>query len=214
MRIFSNHRVTSVCVIVLSLAAALALRSQSNETEKWTAAGQNIHNTRAQANERRINKGNVASLKTQWTFTTGGDVSATPTVADDAVYFPDWSGNLYAVRRENGKQIWSHKISDYDNYIGSISRVSPAIHGDDLIIGDLQSGSVAHNGASIIAINRHTGTLKWITQVSAHPAAIITGSPVIDGDIAYVGVASRRNRWPPTPPIRAVASVAAWWRLT
>jgi hypothetical protein len=32
-------------------------------------------------------------------FTTGGDVSATPTVSGDVVYFPDWAGNLFAVNK-------------------------------------------------------------------------------------------------------------------
>jgi polyvinyl alcohol dehydrogenase (cytochrome) len=105
------------------------------------------------------------------------------------VYFPDWAGNLCAVRKDSGAQIWTHKISDYDNFAGAISRVSPAVHGDDPIIGDLESSKV-HNGANVMAINRHTGALRWITKVDTHPAAIINGSHVIDGDIAYVGVSS------------------------
>jgi len=51
-------------------------------------------------------------------FTTGGDVSATPTVDGDAVYFPDWAGNLFAVKKDSGRLIWSHKISDYDGVDG------------------------------------------------------------------------------------------------
>jgi outer membrane protein assembly factor BamB len=34
---------------------------------------------------------------------TTNDVSATPTVVGDAVYFPDWGGNLYAVNEESGE---------------------------------------------------------------------------------------------------------------
>jgi polyvinyl alcohol dehydrogenase (cytochrome) len=52
---------------------------------------------------------------------------------------------------------------------------SPVKHGD---------------GANIIAIHPGTGTLKWITQVDRHPAAIITGSPVAFNNVIYVGVAS------------------------
>jgi outer membrane protein assembly factor BamB len=40
---------------------------------------------------------NVAGLEKKWEFTTGGDVSATPAVDGDTVYFPDRAGNLYAV---------------------------------------------------------------------------------------------------------------------
>jgi polyvinyl alcohol dehydrogenase (cytochrome) len=189
MKRFSTHWVIIGCAIFGSLAATLTLRSQSAE-QTWTFAGQNLHNTRSQPGERAIGPATVASLTTKWTFTTGGDVSATPTVAGDAVYFPDWGGNLYAVRRDTGVQIWTHKISDYDNFAGSFARVSPAIHGNDLIIGDVESGSVTHNGANVMAVNRQTGSLRWITKVDSHPAAIITGSPVVQGDIVYVGVSS------------------------
>ncbi len=189
MNLFRSHRVIIGIAIFITLVATLTLSSQPAE-QSWTSAGQDLHNTRSQPHERAIGPANVASLTTKWTFTTGADVSATPTVAGDAVYFPDWSGNLYAVRKDTGVQIWVHKISDYDNYAGSIARVSPAISGNDLIIGDVQSGSVAHNGANVMAVNRQTGTLRWITKVDAHPAAVITGPPVVQGDMVYVGVSS------------------------
>ena len=184
-----NYHLIIGSIIIVSLTAALSLRSESNELG-WSVAGQNLQNTRSQPNEHAIGRGNVASLTTKWAFTTGADVSATPTVAGDAVYFPDWSGNLYAVRRDTGTQIWSHKISDYDGFTGSVARVSPAIHGNDLIIGDIESGTLAHNGANVMAVNRQTGALRWITKVDTHPAAVITGSPVVQGDIVYVGVSS------------------------
>ena len=47
---------------------------------------------------------------------------------------------------------------------------------------------VPHNGANIMAIDARNGTLRWITQVDQHPAAIITGSPVLHGDIIYAGI--------------------------
>ena len=55
----------------------------------------------------------LIALIPKWVFTTGVDVSATPTVAGDAVYFPDVEGNLFAVKKQTGDLIWSHKISDY-----------------------------------------------------------------------------------------------------
>ena len=164
--------------LFIALAASSSTaRSDSDDLNKaldqWQIAGQNLNNTRSQPQEHKITTANVASLKPKWVFMTGADVSATPTVAGDAVYFPDWAGNLYAVRKADGRMIWSHKISDYDNVSGSIARVSPAIHDDDLIIGDIESSTLAHNGASVMAINRQNGMLKWITRVDKHPATII-----------------------------------------
>jgi polyvinyl alcohol dehydrogenase (cytochrome) len=78
-------------------------------------------------------------------------------VAGNAVYFPDWAGNLYAVEKETGQLIWSHKISEYDGFQTAISRVSPAVHGNELIFGDNENPAAAHSGAHIIAVDRRTG---------------------------------------------------------
>jgi len=52
--------------------------------------------------------------------------------------------------------IWSHKISDYDGVAGAISRVSPAVDNDQLIIGDILNSKETHNGVNVIAIDRRT----------------------------------------------------------
>src|SRR6201993_4408986 len=179
-------------ITILLLVAGLSAQSQSDlsRSGQWRVAGQNLNNTWSQPAEHSISPANVKELKPKWVFTTGGDVSATPTVDGDAVYFPDWSGNLFAVQKNSGRLIWSHKISEYDGVAGAISRVSPAIDNDQLIFGDILSSKQVHNGANVISVNRETGTLRWITQVEAHPAAVITGPPVVFDGIVYIGVSS------------------------
>ncbi len=157
---------------------------------QWLVSGHDFANSRSQPAEVLIGPGNVHSLTVKWVFTAGGDLSATPTVSGDAVYFPDWAGNLFAVNKHTGQLIWSHKISDYDGFSGAFSRNSPAIHGNDLIIGDIETQVAPHDGANIIAVDRQTGTLHWITRVDTHITAEITGSPVVFGDVIYVGVSS------------------------
>jgi polyvinyl alcohol dehydrogenase (cytochrome) len=188
-----NHDVLlpmAALIGVFLVAVGLSAQSDSSPSGQWRIAGQNLDNTWNQAAEHLISPANVKDLSPKWVFTTGGDVSATPTVAGDAVYFPDWGGNLFAVKKQSGDLIWSHKISEYDGVAGAVSRVSPAVDGDQLIIGDIQSPTQAHNGANVMAVDRNKGTLRWITQVESHPAAIITGSPVVFDGIAYVGVSS------------------------
>ena len=69
----------------------------------WLSAGQNLNNTRFQSAEHKIGVDNVSTLAVKWQFTTrGGDVSATPAVDENNVYFPDWGGYLYAVNRKTG----------------------------------------------------------------------------------------------------------------
>src|SRR5882724_1993489 len=124
---------------ILLLVAGLSARGQSPESKsgQWQIAGQNLNNTWSQPSEHSISPANVKELKPKWVFTTGGDVSATPTVDGDAVYFPDWAGNLFAVQKNSGRLIWSHKISEYDGVDGAISRVSPAVDANRVIIGDI-----------------------------------------------------------------------------
>jgi polyvinyl alcohol dehydrogenase (cytochrome) len=159
----------------------------------WRIAGRDLDNSRSQPSERQIGIKNVHQLVPKWVFTTGSDVSATPTVAGNTIYFPDWAGNLYAVRANDGHLLWSRQISDYNGRAGSVSRVSPAIYGDQLILGDNVSASVEHDGAHVMAVDRASGALRWITQVDTHPAAVITGSPVFDGTTVYVGVSSNEE---------------------
>jgi polyvinyl alcohol dehydrogenase (cytochrome) len=159
----------------------------------WPVAGHDLSNSRNQPLETRIDVANVRSLATKWVFQTGGDVSATPTVGANAIYFPDWAGNLYAVRKDTGQAIWSAQISQYDGFPKAFSRVSPALYGADLIIGDIESSGQLHDGARIMAINQQTGILHWMTQVETNPAAIITGSPVVVGNMVVVGVSSNEE---------------------
>jgi polyvinyl alcohol dehydrogenase (cytochrome) len=188
-----------ILVSVAGVVAAIGLAAGLDEVEgafgQWRVAGQNLANTRSAAGEKQISSSNVASLAVKWTFTTGGDVSATPTVAGNAVYVPDWAGDVYAIDRETGKAIWTVQVPSLDGYAGAVSRSSPAIHGDDVIIGDIENDGVAppHSGANLIALNRQTGKLHWISKVDDQGAAIITGSPVVFGDTVYVGISSNEE---------------------
>src|ERR1700726_4178450 len=179
-------------ITVLLLVSALSGQGQSDESQsgQWRIAGQNLSNSWSQPAEHSISPANVNGLTPKWVFTTGGDVSATPTVDGNAVYFPDWAGNLFAVEKNSGRLIWSHKISDYDGVAGAISRVSPAVEGNQVIIGDIPNSKQVHNGANVISVDRETGTLQWMTKVDTHPAAIITGSPVVFDGVVYIGVSS------------------------
>jgi polyvinyl alcohol dehydrogenase (cytochrome) len=138
------------------LAATLSVHSGPPQPRsgQWRIAGQNLSNTWSQPSEHSITPANVKELKPKWVFTTDGDVSATPTVDDDAVYFPDWAGNLFAVKKDSGRLIWSHKISEYDGVDGAISRVSPAVDRNHVIIGDILNSKQVHNGANVISVAR------------------------------------------------------------
>ena len=85
----------AACTLLATMPVALAGDGD------WTMGGQNLSNWRNQGNT-TINSQNASTLKLKWTFTTGGDISATPAVANGIVYFPDFKGNFYAVHADTG----------------------------------------------------------------------------------------------------------------
>jgi polyvinyl alcohol dehydrogenase (cytochrome) len=164
---------------------------------QWRVAGQNLANTRYQATEQKISPTNVSGLQIQWVFTTDNDVSATPTVFGSDLYVPDWAGNLFSIDQRTGRANWSRKISDYSGVPGSMSRNSPAVEGNALIIGTWPPGGQARSGtwpngegAQVIAVNRQTGALLWKTTVDSFISSQITGSPIVFRNVVYVGVSS------------------------
>jgi glucose dehydrogenase len=109
----------SVAATTTPPAASAADQDKSNA--QWTMGGQNLKNWRNQPNT-GIDKDNVDHLKQKWVFTTGGDVSATPAVADGVVYFPDFAGNFYAVDATTGKQVWQKKVSAWTGVDGDFAQ--------------------------------------------------------------------------------------------
>jgi polyvinyl alcohol dehydrogenase (cytochrome) len=180
--------------------AAGAARTASGVpvTPDWTSAGQNSQNTRDAASEQILGPGNVAGLTPRWAVPTGGDVAATPTVADGVVYVPDLGGNLWAVNAATGAVIWCKRVGDYTGVLGDSSRTSPAVSGGEIVIGDgfLTSRLVSRAGAFVVGIDAASGALRWRTQVDSNPYAIVTSSPVIDQGVVYVGVSSLEETLP------------------
>jgi polyvinyl alcohol dehydrogenase (cytochrome) len=174
-----------VAVVVVSLlTSSLVFASQGSE---WNSAGGNRQNTRYQASEHTLNTENISTLTTKWSFTTAGDVSATPAVDTNAVYFPDWAGYLYAVNKLTGEEIWRVSIGSVTGLPGDKARATPAVTSDKLIIGT--QGNF-YGGGRVLAFDKFTGALLWNTLVDTHPAAIITQSATVFDGLVYVGVAS------------------------
>src|SRR3954451_1792793 len=137
-------------------------------SDQWSSAGGNLQNTRSQAGETTLSVGNVAALEKKWEFTTGGDVSATPAVDGDTVYFPDRAGNLYAVDELTGQQRWRSSIGAASGVPGDYARATPALAGNKVIVG---TQGPFGGGGKVLAGNKDTGAGLWRTTLDTHPAA-------------------------------------------
>jgi polyvinyl alcohol dehydrogenase (cytochrome) len=182
----------SIVFIVIAFITTTVFANQGSE---WWSAGGNRQNTRYQQSEHTLSAANVGNLTTKWVFTTVGDVSATPAVDADTVYFPDWAGNLYAVDKLTGVLKWQTSIAAASGVPYDKARATPAVTNDKLIIGT--QGSIfapgGGPGGKVLAFNKFTGALLWSTMVESHPAAIITQSATVFDGRVYVGVASQEE---------------------
>ena len=197
LRVGRGRVATVIAAAGLLAAGATGAAAQTGPGEapgQWSMAGQNINDTHFQPDEHQISPASVGRLAPRWTLTAASAISATPTVDNGAVYVPDYGGKLWAVSAGSGKVLWSQDISSYTGVAGDVSRTSPAVYGDDLILGDgwiLSSGTAGTSGARVFAVNRRTGKPVWSTQVDTDPNAQITGSPVIYDGVAYLSISSK-----------------------
>jgi polyvinyl alcohol dehydrogenase (cytochrome) len=164
--------------------------------------GQNLHNWRNQ-DDTAISPKNAAKLQLKWTFTAGGDISATPAVAHGTVYFPDFKGNFYALDSDTGAIKWKQLVGTWTGVSGDYARNDPAIYNGMVILGNqagnnalytggsgLPFGYFGGGGAKVVAVDAHTGGLKWSSEVESFPTAMVTSSPIVHNGVVYVGIAS------------------------
>jgi polyvinyl alcohol dehydrogenase (cytochrome) len=162
----------------------------------WSFAGADLSDTHGMlstsaniSSPTQINPRTASKLALLWSYATKGNVSATPTVEEGGLYVPDWAGMLYKLNPATGALIWSNNLTTYTG-LYSVSRTSPAIGTNVIVIGDDQSHAGATPGARVIGVNKTTGALAWVTIVDPNPDAYVTASPVIYDNMVFVGTVS------------------------
>lgn len=191
-----KKRLLFLKAFLISLGVIFVNAENVTAQGQWPSAGQNLNNTRNAATESKISVSNVNQLSVKWAFTTAGDVTATPAVDGDAVYFPDWGGFIYKVNAKTGALIWSRQVKEFTGQSFNVSRVTPLIAGDQVIFGT-QLGPYYPTfegiGAYMISLNKNTGELLWMTRIEDNPWSCVTQSAVAFDNTVYVGVASQEE---------------------
>jgi outer membrane protein assembly factor BamB len=112
----------------------------------------------------------VGSLNLLWSYTTGGAVQSSPSVADGVVYVNSTDNNLYALNASTGAKLWSYPT-------GGLVYDSPAV-----------ANGVVYDGLSddnLYALNASTGAVLWSDSGYGYP---FTSSPAVaDGVVYFIG---------------------------
>jgi polyvinyl alcohol dehydrogenase (cytochrome) len=174
-----------IWLLIAILASQPTSASQANQAD-WPMWGYNLSNHRYNANERTITPANVGTLKLRWAFVFPDTMiaSSQPTVIGDTVYVGSYNGSVYALDTATGRQRWAFSTNITGQpggvRVGVVLSQGIALFGDQL--------------GRFFGVNRDNGTMAWLpAQLSDHPLAQITGSPVAYGERVYVPIASREE---------------------
>ena len=133
-----------------------------------------------------------------WRTATGSAVKATPAPAGDVVIAAEVSGDLTALDRETGVEVWMVPSSDP---LRRFAWGSPTVAGDLVYLGDQ---------SDVRAIDTRTGEVVWRrTDLSPHHNLVNHSAPLIVGDLLVMGF------WPtPEHPIglNALTGESVWQR--
>jgi polyvinyl alcohol dehydrogenase (cytochrome) len=98
-----------------------------------------------------------------------------------------------------GQPVWSLAVADLAGLTADggtapdtvVARGTPALTSNALVFGvSRTSFNSSVPLAYLVAVDPTTGAPLWKTLLDDHPAALVTGSPVVEGNRIYVGVSS------------------------
>nr|XP_043630775.1 polyvinylalcohol dehydrogenase-like [Erigeron canadensis] len=182
----------STCLYLSIFLWLLFIVITSANPTSWTNHGGDLSNRRYANGETKINPATVANLTLKWKFVAGNDITATPAIYNNTLYFPSWNGNIYALNASDGSVIWQKNVGQLTglNATGfvpgvnwSVARATPTIADDLLIIG-------IYGPCYVIGLKRSNGQLVWSTQLDTHYACVITMSGTYHKSAFYVGTSS------------------------
>ncbi len=148
----------------------------------WAAWGVTLANDRFQKTP-GFTAAQAADLKLRWAFGFDGEVNAAanPTIAGDRVFVGSGSGRVYSLGLRDGCLAWMFKADGGVRAAVVVGIVKP---------GEAPTAFVSDIRATVYALDAATGALKWTRRLEEHPAARITGSPVLYEGRLFVPISS------------------------
>jgi polyvinyl alcohol dehydrogenase (cytochrome) len=146
----------------------------------WSGWGVGPHNTRFQpASVAGLDRERVKNLKLKWAFGFPGAAAtfSQPTSFAGRLFVGSENGTVYSLDAATGCTWWTFRASATVK-----TAVSVGNHGRSAFFGDT-------NGY-VYAVNVADGSLVWKAHPESHPAARITGSPLLVGTRLYVPISS------------------------
>ncbi len=101
--------------------------------------------------------------------------TGTPVVTADVAYIPYGSGELYAVRVQNGRTLWQQSLSGTRRQGSTLESISD-IKGSPAI--DSKTAYAVGNGGRMVAVDQRTGNLAWELDLGGVDTPVIVGDTI------------------------------------
>jgi len=152
---------------------------------QWNGWGRDAANTRYQP-QPGFDAANVGKLTLKWAFSYPGTlVYGQPTIIGNRVFVTSLTGRVQALDARTGCTIWTYETGTGTRTAITVGAVSGT--------GTAKASYAAYFGgedAVLHAVDAVTGKKLWQVKMDPHPAARITGAPVLYANRLYVPVAS------------------------
>ena len=153
-----------IVVSELGFPDGVAILPGNIEATEWRTLGGSVERKYFNPKEFTINAANAGQLVKRWEFPTTAIVTDSPSVASIALpgegrqsiaFFADWNGVVYAVRLEDGSELWSFQAAEQpgSNYPGAGSAHVETVGGEDRVF-------IAY-GETMYALDAVTGSELW-----------------------------------------------------
>ena len=176
----ATHCLASTRTVYALICVAIAATGPLARGD-WTQFRYDAAHHGVDPNETILSPKNVGELTVKWRVAVGAGGAASASVVDDRVYVVRAAvksprGNLYALDRNTGQQLWSFPP---DAIISDFSSTTPAVANGIVYFGVNRSGV----GPVVYAVNATTGQEVWH---HTGPLANIVSSPALESGRIYV----------------------------
>ena len=195
----SVSRTASVVATAVALVAVAAPTARAGTD--WTTFGFDAQRTGFNPQEKTLGTGNVDKLKEAWTADLGGPSLTEPTVATgvalqggrDLVYAGTLKGDLLAVDRLTGRQVWRTHLASLKTSCDDFPGGTVGVLDTPTLDRSRHAVYAAAADGKLHALDEATGAERsgWpVTIVANSKVDFVYGSPTLLGSSVYVETAS------------------------
>lgn len=185
----TRHRLirSVVALALLSLSAlaparaAITCAPAAHEAGDWPMHGHDLHGTRSQPLEQRLDPSTAGDLQPAWTMSTravgaSGGLLSTPVIARGCAYVATSAGWVIAVNADTGELVWRVKLDTAGQTGGSIYGL--AVEGDRVHVNMFSAA-----GPRATALDADSGVVEWMSDPIefGYPNGVISSAIVWDG---------------------------------